>query len=192
MYEKYMDVDYFHEVMTDHLLPARVRADRTSYPMTSLYHDHVTNSSSLYDPAFMNKVCGVGRWLQFAPPICREFRGKMVHVKATKKCRAYERKQNEACLECKFDDLFPQLLVPSASPELNLAENAQAELLRRLNNHLRDTKTRWSGSVSTKMKMLKDIIMELDADKTYWSRLYGSLRGRWQQVVESGGDLLKN
>lgn len=192
MYENSMDVDYFHEMMTTYLMPARIRSDATSQPMTSFYHDHVTNSSSLYDVPFMDKVCGKGRWLQFAPAVCREFRGRMIQVEATSRARAYERKQSDACLECECDDGFPQMLVPSASPELNLAENAQAELLRRLNEHLRDTETRWLGSPKKKMVMLEKIINDLDADKQYWHNLYGSLRRRWQRVVNTGGDLLKN
>jgi len=132
LYQNFMNVDFFHELMMTYVKPARNTADGTLWPLTAFYHDKVTNSNDLFDPTVMDECCGKGRWLQFSPAVCREDRGKKIHVEATDRACAYDRKQTEACLECKCDDTSPQMLVPTASPELNIAENAQGELLRRL------------------------------------------------------------
>jgi len=152
----------------------------------------VTNSSELYEEKFMNEVCGRGRWMQFCPPVCREWTGRMVQVKATTHRIAYERKQSEACSNCTCNTQFPSVLVPSASPEMNLAESAQAELLRRLTEQLRSSSdsTRWKGSVKKKMLMLETIITELNDDTMYWQKLYGGLRRRWQRIIGTNGALL--
>jgi len=74
----------------------------------------------------MDGVFGVGKWLQHSPKICREQDGVM-QIAEGPSHRAYERKRmvaKEVCdCEVKSGDF-----VPSSSPELNPAENAQGYL----------------------------------------------------------------
>ena len=63
-----------------------------------LYHDHVTNSSKLYDPEVMDECVGEGKWIQIAPKICRVQDG-FVTIKATEKRREYQRKNMVPCEE---------------------------------------------------------------------------------------------
>jgi hypothetical protein len=42
------------------------------------------------------------------------------------------------------------------------------------------------------MKVLREAIKRLDADKPYWQKLSKSLKGRYSAVVENGVELLRN
>ncbi len=192
LYEHTMDVDFFQTVMTKHYKPARQAADRRRRGSTEsvFYHDHVTNSKNLYEEKFMDEVCGKDRWMRFSPAVCREFRGKVSHIAATEEHVAYTRnvKDPKLVCDCKCDE--DEVMVPSVSPELNLAESAQGELRRRLTTYLKDSGKQWRGSTKTRLDILRFVIESLHKEKKYWKALYEGLRSRWTWVVDNHGALL--
>ncbi len=83
-------------------------------------------------------------------------------------------------------------IVPSSSPELNLAENAQGYMRQLVvNDHLSGVNP-WRGSVKHKMQIVRDKVIWLDKQKSYWKKLYGTVKKRSQFVVDAEGGLLKS
>ena len=194
LYDCTMDVKFFHVLMSEHYKPARILADRRRRGKfeSTLYHDHCMNSDELFEEKAMNADCGTDRWMKFSPKVCREWRGKMSKVPPSEKRCGYERKvmePKEDC-DCIIDD-EEEVMVPTASPELNLAESAQGELRRRMRIYLAQNNKQWRGSTKTKMALLRAVIEKLHTDKRYWKALFDGLRGRWRWVVEHDGALLK-
>jgi len=76
-YTEGMGVEYFQKVLQEDLKPRIKDFARDRAKLRHFYHDHVTNSNILYDETKMNDVFGAGKWIQFAPPICRQPDGQM-------------------------------------------------------------------------------------------------------------------
>ena len=184
MYTDKFDVPMFHKILRKNVAPA---LDDFKHEFSVFVHDHVTNSSDLYDEKTMDNVFGNGKWLQHCPKICREFRGKMSHVKATDKRCAYIRKVNEPKLVCECES--KEVCYPSSSPEMNVAENIISEIKRRLWIACRDKKQTWKGSVKNKMKVLQSVMHELDEDKEYFERLFVSIPKRYRWIGSHNGDI---
>ena len=185
LYEGTLTVAKFHQLLRDHLQPALADADS---PITHFFHDHVTNSASLFDADVMNAAVGRGRWLQHAPKGCRVEAGH-IWIAATDKRRGHQRRATAPAPVCECEVKTGDI-VPSASPELNLAESAQGYLRQLVSDALRVGGQRWRGNVAHKMTIVRDVIIALDADKGYWKRLFASVKPRCQKVIDSGGALL--
>ena len=81
-------------------------------------------------------------------------------------------------------------IVPSASPELNLAENAQGYLRQLVRRKIVVGDCVWAGRVPGKMEIVEATILELDANKSYWEHLFDSVQPRAAKVVRTKGALL--
>ncbi len=67
----------FHDVLKNDIEPALSTYLLAGNDFSYFIHDHVTNSSDLFEEKMMDGVFGENEWLQHAPKICREFRGKI-------------------------------------------------------------------------------------------------------------------
>lgn len=188
VYTENMGVDYFQEVLRSELKPVVHRYDRSRQKLRHWYHDHVTNSSKLYDTEEMDEVFGAGRWLQFAPKICREPDGQM-WIEPTAKRRGFFRAKSKAKTECSCIPTNGGAQVPSSSPDLNLAEYAQGMLRTMLNDSIRDGEEEWRGNVTKKMAVVKRLVNKLNDDKPFFRKLWDGHSRRCQKVVESEGGL---
>jgi len=63
--------------------------------------------------------------------------------------------------------------VPSAAPDLNLAEYAQGYLRKLLYEFCGGS---WSGSATRKMEMMTAVVNTLNSNKKYWKSLYAMPR----------------
>jgi len=193
LYDQKMDVSFFHEVLHDYVAGRveRYRKNRSKFALKWFYHDHVTNSSDLFATDVMDEVFGEGRWLQHCPPICRDQDGFIdVAASSDGSRKAYKRKRMvpRADCECKVES---DAIVASSSPELNIAESAQGYLRQLVvEDHLTGT-VRWVGKKKDKMQIVRDKVVWLDKQKKYWRTLFDSVKPRAQEVIDSGGDLLK-
>lgn len=185
MYTEKFDVSLFRDVLQKTVAPALALYLSAGNEFSYFIHDHVTNSSDLYDVTVMDGVFGPGKWLQHAPKICREFRGKISKVAATETRRAYVRNLNEPKLVC--DCEMKEIVYCSASPDMNVGENVIGEIKRRLWIACREKKIVWKGSVKNKMTLLQVVIDELDNDKEYFAKLFGSITKRYRWIGEHNG-----
>lgn len=192
LFEGTMDVAQFHKFLKK-VAPKVAARKRTTTACSWFYHDHVTNSSSLFDKEKMDACFGEGKWLQHSQPICRQFNGEYIDVAQSKdgKRRAHQRKKMEAKAVCDCEVKSGEI-VPSSSPDLNIAELAQGYLRQLVSEHLATHKKRWSGSVASKMLIVKNVILELDANKGYWQKLFSSNTKRLEKCIELKGGLLKS
>ena len=187
LYEGTLTVEKFHKLLRDKLAPALRKREREGAPITHFFHDHVTNSARLFDADTMNDAIGDGRWLQHAPQGCRVDNGH-IWIEQTAKRRGHFRRSTVPAPVCECE-VKEGDIVPSASPELNLAESAQG-YLRRLVRRKVLAGRRWSGRVSNKMAIVGDVVQALDRDKRYWIKLFDSIQPRARKVVETDGKLL--
>ncbi len=95
--------------------------------------------------------------------------------------------------ECKCEkDLPSDAIVPSSSPELNLAELAQGYLRQLVvNDHLSGA-VPWRGRVAHKMQIVRDKVVWMNEQKDYWKKLFGALKPRAQRCIDARGGLLKS
>jgi len=187
LYENNMDTDFFHLVLREDVKPQVQRLRSTSSRLISFYHDHVTNSQRLHDPKLMNSALGRGKWLQFAPAICREQRG-FISVKASSGHRAHKRRRmvpKELC-ECQVDS---GAFVPSSSPDLNMIEYANGQLRANVYAACNGGGERWEGSVQKKMEIVKREIVKLKSDSGYWMKLMDSSVARAHEILAHDGGI---
>lgn len=187
LFEGTLTVELFHKFLRKFLKPAVRRRANSRFALQRFYHDHVTNSSQLFDPDVMNEVCGEGKWFQHCPPICKEQDG-WLQIAASPKVKAHRRKKMVAkkVCECKVAD---DAIVPSASPELNLAENAQGYLRQLVADRVRSGDVEWRGKVANKMAIVEGEIKRLHRNKRYWQTLFNSNKTRCQDVKNSRGGI---
>lgn len=187
MFTQKFDVAFFHDLLRKQVRPAIVKFRRNKFSFSFFIHDHVTNSSDLFNPELMDIVFGKQKWLQHIPRICREFKGKTVQIERTDRCRAYTRKVTEPCDPCLCE--CKEQCYPSSSPDMNVAENIIAELRRRLWLSVKSGENVWRGRVKNKMKIVQGIVDELNKDKEYFAKLFGSVQKRYRWISEHNGDI---
>ena len=90
------------------------------------------------------------------------------------------------------NDMKSDAIVASSSPELNMAETAQGYLRQLVVEDHLSGKVKWCGKVKHKMQIVKDKVKEMNEDKEYWQKIFSRVKSRAQEVVDSGGDLLKS
>ena len=81
-------------------------------------------------------------------------------------------------------------VVPSASPELNLAENAQGYLKELVKERIRNGEVEWRGNAKKKMAVLEEEIEQLNKKKSYWRALFADNAPRCREVVEKKGNII--
>jgi len=185
-YTERFTVDFFYKLNEETVAPALKTRKDAGVTFTVSIHDHVTNSMKLFVPSKMDAVYGRDKWMQHCPPICREHDG-WIYIKERKGCKAHKRKHMVPCEECVCE--MKQPLIPSSSPDLFLVENMQGYLRQLVGERIKRGEVEWKGSVQKKMKIVKDTVRKLDLDKAYFTKLYGSLRKRYQWVADHGGEL---
>jgi len=177
-------IDFWHALLIDVVEPAITQRLLDGKSFTASIHDWVTNSGRLFDKQRMDNCFGVGKWFPHTPKICRVEDGYIV-IEATKTRKQHNRKRMSPAEIC--DCKVTQPAYPSASPDLNLAENVQGYLQQLVREKIRRERVVWSGSVKKKMKILQDVINELDTDKAYFRKLLGTVRKRYRWVANNGG-----
>lgn len=188
LYEVKMTVEFFKETLNDFLKEKIPDFQRSRQKLRWWYHDHVTNSSKLYDEETMNDVLGEGKWLQFSPAICREQDGHIT-IAATNKRREHLRKNMVPKTHCECEPTAEGKHVPSSSPDLNLAEYAQGMLRTMLLKAVRSNEVEWKGNAKKKMMIIRQLVNELNQNKQFWRKLYEGHEARCQCVVDTKGDL---
>lgn len=188
VYEEKMTVDFFRLTLNEKLKPAISEYSRSRQKLKFWCHDHVTNSSKLYDPDSMNAALGEGRWLQFSPPICREQDGFMT-IAATQTRREYQRKKMVPKKKCDCDPTDGGRHVPSSSPDLNLAEYAQGMIRSLLLKAVNSKEEDWTGNAKKKMCIVMRLVNKLNEDKRFFFRLWDGHDARCKKVIASGGDI---
>ena len=76
------------------------------------------------------------------------------------------------------------------SPDMNIIENAQGYLRKKVYDMVQLKPTLWRGSVEEKMKTVQKAIDDLDQDKEYWKRLYTAPNGlvnRYKWIKKNKG-----
>jgi len=81
--------------------------------------------------------------------------------------------------------------VPSASPELNLAENAQGYVRQLINDACKFGDEEWRGSVKKKMAVVMRIVNKLNDNGRYWKKLHHSQVRRCQWVLSHDGEIYR-
>ncbi len=90
----------------------------------------------------------------------------------------------EVCECIESEDCFP-----SASPEMNLAENAQARVRQIVAEMVRNGSQQWKGNAKKKMAVVTEAIKQLDDDKFYWKKLFASCQARYAWIGDNNGAL---
>lgn len=186
LYQNMMTVKFFHDTLKKYMKEAVDKYRGTEFELTGWYHDHVTNSSSLYVPRIMNDLVGVGLWMQFAPRGCREPNGKL-WIKPVKGRIGYWRNQSKPAAVCRCEPSDGGRQVPPASPQLNLSEYGQGYIRKLLFDHCDGS---WTGNVESKMDKLRYVVQELNKDKSYFKKLYTKLDSECRDVIAKKGDHL--
>jgi len=188
LYAGMMDTDFFHELLLDEVQPVVRKLRRTSSRLRLFWHDHVTNSQRFQDPTAMNTALGAGKWLHFAPPICREENG-VIHVAAVPgKRRAYDRKRMSPKKHCDCE-VKSGAFVASSSPDMNMVEYANGLLRANVYAVCNSGGKTWTSSVVNNMQIVTDEIKKLAADKPYWRNLINSARRRAREIVDVDGNV---
>jgi len=192
LYTEKLTVQLFNEFLLALLPTAIEEKKRSGHKLSYFYHDHVTNSAELYDAAEMDRMCGKGKWLQFAPKVCREQNG-FIQMPAVdngrRKIKAYKRRR---MVPKKICDCQPELkgrFVPSAAPDDNLIENVNGYLRQTLWQMCQSGEEEWKGSVETKMNIIRRAINKINNDRSYFWRLYRSHPDRCRRIIVSGGEI---
>ncbi len=183
MYEGTMSVDFFHKTLRKFMPEAVAKYHGGIHELTNFYHDHVTNSSDLYKPSIMNQSVGNDLWIQFAPKGCRQPNGR-IYIEPVGRRKGYWRNQSKAADVCNCDPTNDGCHVPSASPQLNLAEYAQGYLRKLLYDYCGG---RWSGSPKSKMRMMQQCINNLNENKQYFKKLYLMMDVECRDVIAKNG-----
>ncbi len=198
--EVYIDmltVKKFHQLLTSHLKPMIAKAKHSRSHLRFFYHDHVTNSSTIYDVTKMNKALGEGLWLPFAPKLCREQVDVMQmpaierngrKIKAHSKAKVAAKK---VC-ECNTSEGYVKSgqFVASSAPDLNLIEYANGQLRQIVWEEVAEGREEWKGSVQKKMDVVKRCINLMNEKKRYWWKLFEHHHLRCKRIVEAGGDII--
>ena len=179
---------YFREVLTLRLKPSIPSYNRSVVKLQHFYHDHVTNSTELYDEDEMNAAVGTGKWIQFAPKLCRVPDGRM-WIDETDKRKGHWRKQTKPNPNCRCAATDNGKQVPSSSPDLNLAEYAQGMLRKMLNDAIRDGSEVWRGSVKKKMQVIMRLVNQLNGNKAFFKKLWAGHPARLQKCLATDGGL---
>jgi len=180
-------IPFYHSLLENTVKPALKKRREERKHFSVAIHDHVTNSSELFEEKKMNDCFGVSKWVQHSTPLCREQDGFIDVAEVLGKRRAHKRKNMVPCVVCECK--MTELRYPSASPDLNFAENVQGNLKRIVGEKIRKKNVAWRGSVAKKMKIVQDTINELDADKEYFRLLFGSVRKTYNWVHTHNGQL---
>lgn len=191
LYKDNLDVPLFHKILRDFLKPAILNQSRSRYKLFKFYHDHCTNSTKLYDPKIMDSICGKGKWLQFAKPVCREHKG-WINMPAfnngRRKIKAHRRRRMVPKLicDCQVDS---GEFVPSASPDDNLIEYLNGYLRQIVWETCQSGEEQWTGSLANKIGIVKRAINKLSTNRGAIWRLYDHHLARCRKIVETGGDV---
>jgi len=188
LYSEKMTVEFFQKVLREDLKPKIKDWHRSRQKLRWWYHDHVTNSLTLYVPQQMNAIFGVGRWLQFSPPLCREQDG-FITIAASEKRREHQRRNMVPKTVCNCEPTSNGKQVPSSSPDLNLAEYAQGMLRSMLVQAVEDGEEVWRGNVKKKMMIVSRLVNKLNENKRFFQKLYDGHTARCQKVVDTNGGL---
>ncbi len=184
IYTEKFTAKYFRRILAENIQPALQKLRGSAQEHSNFYHDKVTNSAKLYDADLMDIVFGAGKWMPHAPPICREPAGRE-YIRPEDRA-PYWRAKTVAQDDC--DCKAAGLLVPSASPELNLNENA--------NGYLRSVwvaacgphgEEKWTGGRRHRFGVLKKMIEKVDGDKEFFRKLYANANARYEYVRDNGG-----
>jgi len=187
LYTEKFTVDFYHKLLKNIVKPALRKRVRDGKLFSVAIHDHVTNSSELFNEKVMNDSFGRDKWVQHSAPICREQDGFIDVAEVPGKRKAHKRKNMVPCsvCECKMSTLC----YPSASPDLNFAENFQGYLKQIVGEQIRKKSVVWRGSVKKKMKIVQETINELDKNKAYFTKLFSSVQKRYAWVHGHSGQL---
>jgi len=188
LYEEKMTVEFFQQTLKDYLKPKIDDYARSRQKLRHFYHDHVTNSSKLYEPSKMNDVFGEGRWLQFAPPICREQDG-FITIAASEKRREHQRKNMVPKNDCPCDPTNGGRHVASSCPDLCLAEYGQGMLRSMLVKAVAAHEEVWRGNVKKKMYVVTRLVNKLNENKRFFQKLFDGHAARCQKVLDTNGDI---
>jgi len=179
-------IDFWHNLLVTVVKPAIEKRISEHKPFTAAVHDWVTNSGRLFDKEKMDDCFGIGKWLPHTPKICRVEDG-FIRREATDLRVAHNRKRMSPAPVCECEVKQPSY--PSASPDLNFAENVQGYLKQLVREKIRRKRVTWSGSVKKKMQLLQDVIDELDNNKEYFTKLLGTVKKRYRWVANHNGAL---
>jgi len=189
LYDGTMDVAFYHRILREGVRPVMLKNRRTPSRLEKFWHDHVTNAQLLHDPAEMNALLGRGKWLQFAPPICREQNG-FIDIAAVPGKRVAHKRQRmspkQSC-DCKVKS---GEFVPSSSPDLNLIEYANGLLRTNVYKVCNGGGKNWSGSLENKKQIVRDEIQKLADDSEYWQKLTTMIVSHAQKVIDRGGSIV--
>ncbi len=171
------------------MLKPRVKAlSRSNQTASMYYHDHATNADLHDDEKLLDNVFGSCSVILFCKSICCEAKGRefIQPVDRTPYWRA--KSTPKAVCDCDLSDFA----VPSASPTLNLVEN--------VNGFLRSVwqrecgpggKLHWSGGKQKRIDVLDKCVRIVNADKTFFRKLYDNANKRHEFVRDSGGEIYR-
>jgi len=188
LYEGGMDMKRYEDFVKE--LSPKIEEKKLEF---SVYvHDHVSCSRQKFPEETMNKVFGEGKWLRHPPPICRVGTGKFNHInfvwsKGKNKGKRCEYKREievpaDVC-ECELESgIYADL-----AADMNICENAQGVLRKKVNELVKEGVCEYRGSVQKKMAVVRQAIVNLDSDKDFWHKLFGTLRKRYTWISENNG-----
>lgn len=189
LYVNNFDMQFFEALLYDKVQPAIQSAKQRGEKVSVFVHDNVSNSRSYPEDA-LNDIYGRSHHWRHSPPICKVKSGEKQHIAYDRKDGRhieYDRDEYVACEECECR--VREGVYASASPDMNLAENAQGMLRQMLEEMIRDGDIEWRGSPKKKMELFKTVIEKLHNDKSYWKRLFESCQKRYKWIYDNDGDI---
>ena len=139
--------------------------------------------------AALDEVYGPNKHLKFIPPPCKEKTGRKIHIEYERKDGtkiSYERDvaAKEVC-DCEVD----MKQWPSVSADENLDENVQSYLKELIKQDHFSGRVKWKGNKKKKMEIVRQKIVQLNANKEYFQKLFRSGRKRFAWVGRNDGVL---
>ncbi len=188
-FEKFTKRFYQGTILPEHVKPL-LRNLRGHHRTASFYyHDGATHQDLHDDEKLCDDVFGNCSVIPFMPPICLVDAGRE-HITPYNR-EAYWRKKSMPSEECLCE--FKEMSVASASPELNLVENA--------NGYLRyiweqqcgpNGPLTWGGGRKKRIDVLEKCIQILSEDKSFFQKMYDGAPERHKFVAENNGAMYRS
>ena len=181
--------EFYQQVLLREILKPRLAALKAQRrPCSFYYHDGATNADLHDDEKLLEEVFESSTPLPFAPSLCREAAGRE-YIEPMDR-RPYWRRKTVPCDECEC--IFDEFAVPSASPDLNLDENANGRLRSIWQQQCgRNGPLSWSGGRKRRMRVIDECVKILDSEKAFFKKLYENAHKRHTYMIETSGDRYK-